>query len=59
MMQETPNSIKFATAEGRESFLDEILASEEVARIFAEIKVEESVWEFAKDHFRSSLTSSK
>ena len=59
MMQETPNSIKFTTTEGRQSFLEEILASEEVARIFADIKFEESVWEFAKDHFRRSLTSSK
>lgn len=59
IMRETPDAIKFTTAKGRESFLAKILASEEVAKIFAEIKVQESVWEFAKDHFRGSLKSSR
>ena len=59
MMQNAPDSIRLTTAEGRKSFLAKILASDEVARIFANIKVEESVWEFAKDHFRRSLTSTK
>lgn len=59
MMREEQGSISFTTPGGRESFLAKILASDEVARIFASIKVEESVWEFAKDHFRRSITGSK